>query len=190
MTQPTDQSSREQEPCGSREYCGRFPFCGCGSPDPLPERDTSKPAEQQGLFRKFDVKRTDGSDGPGGKHEGCEYFVLDVNHDPHARAALAAYAKSVWSTHPALYADMRERYDLSPLIRSTSPTAITAEEAGREGEAKDAARYREVLKSGIPWSKDVCFTDEQIDAFVDKRIDERLAAMKLPSAPAQSEGQG
>jgi len=79
----------------------------------LAERDSSKPAEQQGLFRKFDVRRTDGSDGPGGKHEGCEYFVLDVRHDAHARAALAAYADACEVTHPALAADMRARYSLS-----------------------------------------------------------------------------
>lgn len=79
---------------------------------PLPERDRTKPAEQQGLFRKFLVIRTDGSSGIGGKHEHCENFVLDVNHDPHAPAALAAYANEVERTHPALAADMRQRYAL------------------------------------------------------------------------------
>lgn len=98
--------------CGNRDYCGRFPFCGCGGPESLPERDTTKPAEQQGLLRKFDVRRTDGSDKPGGKHYGCEYFVLDVNHDPHAKPALAAYAKAVEATHPTLADDMRDRYEL------------------------------------------------------------------------------
>lgn len=76
----------------------------------LPPRDLSRPAEQQGLFRKFTVSRTDGSDAPGGKHCGCEYFVLDVTHDPHAKAALAAYADAVEATHPQLAADMRQRY--------------------------------------------------------------------------------
>ena len=36
----------------------------------LPERDTTKPAEQQGLFRKFEVQRVDGTDAIGGKHHG------------------------------------------------------------------------------------------------------------------------
>lgn len=80
----------------------------------LPERDPSKPNTEQGLYRKYEVLRTDGSDGPGGKHERCEYFVLDVTHDPHAAAALNAYQQSVAATHPALAADMRERYDLKP----------------------------------------------------------------------------
>ncbi len=103
----------EAVPCGNRDHCGRFPFCGCGDSDSLPERDTNKTAEQQGLFRKFVVRRTDGSDSPGGKHDGCEYFVLDVDHDKHAKTALAAYAASVEETHPQLAADMRGRYQLA-----------------------------------------------------------------------------
>lgn len=128
----TQQEAQPQveRPCGGRAYCGRFPFCGCGGPDPLPERDPTKPAEQQGVFRKFDVRRVDGSDRPGGKHEGCEYFVLDTNHDKHAAAALAAYADAVEATHPQLAADMRERYEL----------AAQAEPAG--GDKEDAERWR------------------------------------------------
>lgn len=80
--------------------------------EPLPARDASKPAEEQGLFRKFQVRRTDGSSAPGCRHADCEYFVIDVHHDAHAGAALAAYADAVESTHPALAADMRERYAL------------------------------------------------------------------------------
>ena len=78
----------------------------------LPERDQAVPVEQQGVFRKFDVRRVDGSDQPGGKHHGCEYFVLDVDHDPHAKASLAAYAQSCRLTHPDLSADMKSRYGL------------------------------------------------------------------------------
>ena len=89
--------------------------------DKLPERDTAKPAEQQGLFNKFEVRRTDGSSDPGGKHHGCEYFVLDVDHDSHAKAALSAYADSVEPTHPQLAADMRSRYGLSQAVREAVP---------------------------------------------------------------------
>lgn len=80
---------------------------------PLPERDRVLTNRAQGVYRKFDVRRVDGSSEPGGKHHGCEYFVLDVTHDPHARAALAAYAAAVEATHPTLAADMRDRYDLA-----------------------------------------------------------------------------
>lgn len=43
---------------------------------------------------KFIVRRRDGSDAPGKKHDGCWHFVLDVKHDPHAAVALRAYADS------------------------------------------------------------------------------------------------
>lgn len=72
---------------------------------PLPARDPARSDTEQGLFQKFVVTRTDGSSGPGGKHEGCEYFVLDIDHDPHAPAALAAYADQVARTHPQLTGD-------------------------------------------------------------------------------------
>lgn len=72
------------------------------------------PAEAQGLFHKFNVTRTDGSDKPGGKHYGCEYFVLDVDHDPHAKAALQAYALACAATHPQLSADLIVRHGVQP----------------------------------------------------------------------------
>lgn len=97
--------------------------------DQLPERDTSKSADAQGLFRKFIVRRTDGSDGPGGKHEGCEYFVLDVTHDRHAKAALAAYAAAVRSTNAVLADDLWMRYaldDSAGPLASRTPTTPAA----------------------------------------------------------------
>ena len=84
------------------------------SEDGLPERDSARPAEQQGLFRKFIVRRTDGSDAPGGKHYGCRYFALDVDHDKHAVAALTAYAKACETTHPELAKDLREKWGAHP----------------------------------------------------------------------------
>jgi len=61
-----------------------------------------------GLYRKFKVERTDGSSGPGGKHEHCRYFALDLIHDPFARPAVLAYAKSCEKSHPVLAEDLRE----------------------------------------------------------------------------------
>ncbi|MBW4947595.1 hypothetical protein KZW06_28965, partial [Klebsiella pneumoniae] len=60
--------------------------------DVLTDLDPNKTSAEQGLYRKFDVRRIDGSDQPGGKHHDSEYFVLDLKHDLHARAALRAYA--------------------------------------------------------------------------------------------------
>ena len=82
----------------------------------LPERDTTKTAEQQGLFRKFDVRRVDGSDQLGGKHHGCRYYVLDVDHDPYAAAALGAYADACKESHPELARDLREKWGAADTI--------------------------------------------------------------------------
>lgn len=93
----------------------RDPSAPTTQPAPrLPERDASIPAEQQGLFRKFDVRRVDGTDKPGGKHHGCTYFVLDIDHDPCARPALAAYAAACEATHPALSAALRTKWGAVP----------------------------------------------------------------------------
>lgn len=59
-----------------------------------------------GLYEKFKVERTDGSSAPGGKHEGCQYFTLDLTHDPHAVAALTAYRDSCRADFPKLAADL------------------------------------------------------------------------------------
>jgi hypothetical protein len=101
----------------------------------LPKRDHTKLDTEQGLFHKFEVTRTDGSSEPGGKHQDCAYFVLDVDHDPCAKAALAAYADAVEATHPLLAADMRTIYDL--------PQAMTAVRGPRE-------KLEEALRALIP----------------------------------------
>ncbi|GAB4059091.1 hypothetical protein [Uliginosibacterium sediminicola] len=76
----------------------------------FPERDPSKPSELQGIFHKFIVRRADGSDAPGGKHCGCQYFVLDLDHDPHAVAAMRAYGTACSNTHPQLSREISERF--------------------------------------------------------------------------------
>ncbi len=60
----------------------------------------------KGVYRKFEVRRTDGRDAPGEKHDGCSYFVLDLVHDKHAIPALKAYAKSCRREFPALAKDL------------------------------------------------------------------------------------
>lgn len=63
--------------------------------------------KKRGLYLKFNVERTDGKGAPGEKHHGCEYFVLDLDHDKHAIAALAAYAQSCAEEYPLLANDLR-----------------------------------------------------------------------------------
>lgn len=58
------------------------------------------------LFDKYDVRRNDGRDRQGDKHYGDTYFVLDLNHDPAAMVALAAYAGAVAKSQPELAADL------------------------------------------------------------------------------------
>ncbi len=60
----------------------------------------------RGLYRKFKIERTDGRSEPGEKHDGCEYFVLDIDHDPHALPALKAYADSCRAAFPKLANDL------------------------------------------------------------------------------------
>lgn len=84
------------------------------APQAFPERDTSKPAEQQGMFRKFNVERVDGSDRPGCKHHGCGYFVLDLDHDQHAGAAMSAYGLACRDTHPELSAEILSKWPAAP----------------------------------------------------------------------------
>lgn len=62
---------------------------------------------ERGLYRKYDVKRTDGSTDKGRRHEFCAFFVLDLEHDEFALDALRAYARAARKTHPELARDIR-----------------------------------------------------------------------------------
>jgi len=59
-----------------------------------------------GIYEKFVVTRTDGSSEPGGKHEHCRYFVLDISHDPFAIPALRAYAEACAAESPVLSVEL------------------------------------------------------------------------------------
>jgi hypothetical protein len=92
----------------------------------------------RGLYAKFIVTRTDGSSGPGGKHDDCPYFVLDAVHDPCAAAALRAYAAACEAEYPLLAADLRrgliqiaERVE-RPAPAAPSETPRTAAEVLRQ----------------------------------------------------------
>lgn len=68
------------------------------------------PWPTRGLYKKFRVERTDGRSVSGEKHDGCEYFVLDLTHDPHALPAIEAYAKSCMHEYPKLAEDLFTKY--------------------------------------------------------------------------------
>ena len=62
--------------------------------------------QDTGFYNKFTVTRNDGKSEPGQKHHGCQYFVLDLDHDEFAGAAIAAYAEACRDKYPQLSADL------------------------------------------------------------------------------------
>ena len=60
----------------------------------------------EGLDRKYVVNRVDD---PAGKHSECEYFVLDLTHDPIARLAAGTYAHTVREDNPELFRELSHR---------------------------------------------------------------------------------
>ncbi len=59
-----------------------------------------------GIYQKYVIRRLDD---PEGKHDDCDYFVLDWQHDPFAAPAALAYADVCESEYPALAQDLRAR---------------------------------------------------------------------------------
>lgn len=66
--------------------------------------------QQIGIYEKYTVTRNDGTGAPGKKHDGCQYFVLDLDHDPFAKGAILAYATACEKTHPVLAQDLMELF--------------------------------------------------------------------------------
>ncbi len=60
------------------------------------------PESTRGLYNKFEVKRIDGKPG----RENCQYFVLDLCHDPYAPQALRAYINALPPGFALLKADL------------------------------------------------------------------------------------
>jgi len=79
-----------------------------------------------GLYSKFSVHREDGSSGPGGKHERCTFFVLDLNHDPFAVPAIRAYADACEAKYPELARDLRHE------ANARDPVALAAYDAHQD----------------------------------------------------------
>ena len=65
----------------------------------------------RGLYGKFYIERTDGKSAPGEKHDGCEYFVLDMTHDKYAVPALRSYAEHCEAEYPLLARDLYAKAD-------------------------------------------------------------------------------
>ena len=59
--------------------------------------------KKRGLYDKFKVKH---NDDPTGRHKDCLYFVLDLDHDPHALPAIIKYIEDCEKEYPVLAADL------------------------------------------------------------------------------------
>lgn len=68
------------------------------------------PSSDGPVHDKFKVTRTDGRSAPGKKHDDCQYFVLDVTHDPYAGPALEAYAEWCRDDYPELSQSIWDTY--------------------------------------------------------------------------------
>lgn len=78
----------------------------------------------RGLYKKYEVRRADGSHRKGKKHDGCRYFVLDLTHDQFAAPALLAYAAACEADFPLLARDLRS------LVGDDSPASGEATTKG------------------------------------------------------------
>ena len=72
----------------------------------------------EGLYRKYEVRRLGGTPG---KHDDCEFFVLDWNHDPFAIPAARAYADACQTEYPELAEDLRLMVDIWERRRADMP---------------------------------------------------------------------
>lgn len=118
-------------------------------------------AREQGIFHKFDVRRTDGRDAPGEKHHGADYFVLDLSDDPFAAPAAAAYAQACAAEYPLLARDLNAR--IAAHINAQSETVLVPETTLPGGLVVPAFRVGKFLASrspsglpqststGVPW---------------------------------------
>jgi hypothetical protein len=88
-------------------------------------KQTDAVRDPRGVYAKFNVERTDGSSAPGGRHDRCAYFVLDLEHDPFAKVALKAYATACAETHPGLARDLTR----IALAERSDPSACGCREA-------------------------------------------------------------
>lgn len=121
---------------------------------------------ERGLYKKYDVTRTDGSSGSGGKHEACEYFVLDLEHDRLAWGALEHYVRAAESDFPLLADDLHTK-----LARGKKGVFSGHFCTGEHGEGCDALAV-------IPLGNGVMFCVQHAKAF-DEKVRKQLGVPGL-----------
>lgn len=99
------------------------------SQDKFPDRDPAKTDQQQGVYNKYKVTRTDGKP----NKAGAEFFVLDLANDKYAKPAIAAYAEACMAEYPQLAKDIAARWLVTPEAPAPQPPSVSAAVApGRE----------------------------------------------------------
>lgn len=128
--------------------------------------DTDK---TRGLYPKYRVTRI--AD-PDGKHAACEYYLLDLVHDPFSRPALLAYADACEGSFPTLAEDLRRKAASVPPAEDTpiAKDPTRTELLGERDEARELAhRERERANANA----------RELAAVYGRRSDDRDLAVKL-----------
>ena len=109
---------------------------------------------EQGIYNKFNVTRTDGTDAPGEKHFGDEYFVLNLTTDKHTIPAIAAYAESCAAEYPLLASDLRAK--VAATVKASSLFVTVPEVTLPSGKVVKSFQVAQYIASrgpaGIPQS--------------------------------------
>ncbi len=66
------------------------------------------PDKKKGFYKHYEVKRLND---PAGKHDDCEYLVLDFKHDKFSIPAATMYADMCEAEYPLLAKNLRETID-------------------------------------------------------------------------------
>lgn len=134
--------------------------------DEEPQADPSQEGgkDQRGVFNKYRVERLDGKSAPGRKHDGCAYFVLDIDHDPHALPALLAYADSCEEEIPLLARDLRKAAEMRAFgLESRAVMELkdgVRRDPSQEGESGEAKWLCERCMGRNPFSVTYCETEQ------------------------------
>ena len=120
-------------------------------------------ARDVGLFNKFSVARIDGTDAPGEKHHGCDYFILDMTHDQHAIPAVLAYAESCKVDYPVLASDLFKKVSATVLAENqfitvpetTLPngTVVPSFQVGQYLASHGPADVPQINAASEPWTE-------------------------------------
>jgi len=153
-----------------------------------------------GLYGKFIISRVDGTDAPGGKHDGCDYFALDLTHDPFAMPAIKAYADACRTEYPVLAADLDAKLTLSvsppehaettnedkALTRSDQPQLRAGESDQRGEEGADPSHCdREFCRTTLDlWRAQDQFLQDIIEALGVEQPDQIIPEIRRLSAVA------